>query len=188
MKIQPQGAVLDIPRVEAQAFLPAGGIPSVDLGPSRQSGKDFVAASLLRSVSRQVGYEERSRTHETHFAAKYVPELRKLIETCRSKEPAESREAFGVRPQFAIGVTGVCHRAEFPESKNPTAQARPWLRKEHGRSKPYTHGERKQQKEGCTQGERQERGYDVECAFHSAIGASMPRSSTEVPSIQSPSV
>src|SRR5258706_12784777 len=53
-KIKPEGAMVDVPDIQAQAFVPGLSVASVDLGPAGETGPHLVAPRLLGGVEREI--------------------------------------------------------------------------------------------------------------------------------------
>src|SRR6185436_17220709 len=92
-QVEPDGAVIDIPDVEAQALFPGLRVAAVDLRPAGDAGPHFVPARLLGRIEREIFRQERPRADEAHVAAQHIPELRQLVKAVAAQRAAERREA-----------------------------------------------------------------------------------------------
>lgn len=130
--IQPERAMIDVPQIEKKSLLPVGGIPSIDLGPTRQAGRNEVATMLLRAISCEVLHEKGPRTHETHLAPQYVEEFRKFIQAGAAHQLAKSREPICIGQELSIGATGIGHCTKFVQQKRLPMQPGSFLYKKEG--------------------------------------------------------
>src|SRR5687767_226055 len=84
-QVEPEGAVLHVPDVELDAFVPGEACAAVDLGPAGDPGQDLQPSALAVGVALDLIGEGGARADEAHVASDDVPELRQLVD----REPAE---------------------------------------------------------------------------------------------------
>ena len=133
--------VVDVPDVVAELGGPVEGVAAVHLGPARDAGRGVEAAALLGVVPLDVGEWQRTRADEAHVAAHHVPQLREFVETARSQQPPEARQALVVGQQGAVGAAGVGHAAELDDLDRLAVTARSSLPEQHRRAEPQPHGD-----------------------------------------------
>src|SRR3954465_534140 len=112
--IGPRRAVLDVPDVQLDAFVPRQPRTSVNLSPARDAGLDVEASPLSRRVLLDLVRERGAGTDEAHVAADHVPELWDLVERQTPQHTADPRNArialvHGVARSLALGPDS--HRA-----------------------------------------------------------------------------
>src|SRR5438128_868774 len=64
LQVEREGAVLDVPGVQAQALFPRLRVAAIHLRPAGDAGPHVVAARLLGRIERQVLHEERARADD----------------------------------------------------------------------------------------------------------------------------
>ena len=123
LEVKPEGSIVHIPHVEPELLLPADGIATVHLRPSRDAGLDLVAAHLLGSVKGQVLGKQGARPNEAHVALDDVPEGGQLVEAGGAEELAKAREADGIGRKRVLAGLGITHRLELVEREGPAVEA-----------------------------------------------------------------
>src|SRR4051794_9311646 len=126
LEIDPRRAVLDVPDVELDAFVPRQPRTSVNLSPAGDAGLDVEASPLSRRVLLDLVRERGARADEAHVAADDIPELRDLVERQSPQRTTDPRDAWialvhGVARSFTLGPDS--HRAQLDELEVSAAQA-----------------------------------------------------------------
>src|ERR687887_168829 len=93
LQVDPGRAVLDVPDVELDAFVPRQLRAAVYLGPAGEAGLDVEPAALPGRVLLHLVAKRGPRADEAHVAADDVPELRQLVEREAAEEAARPGDA-----------------------------------------------------------------------------------------------
>ncbi len=109
--------MVDIPKVKKKPLVPVGVIPSIDLSPPSQTGRNEMATVLLRGIVRQVFHQEGSRADEAHLSLENVQEFRQFIQTGAAHQLPESCESIRVGQKLPIEAAGIGHCPELIEHK-----------------------------------------------------------------------
>ncbi len=118
LRIEPEAAMIDVPNIKSEAFIPANGIASIDLRPACDAGTDLVSAHLLLGIAVEIFHQQRPWANQSHFSAKHIPKLGELIEAHAPEKVAQSRNALGVR------LRAVVHGSKFQDRERFSVQ--PW--------------------------------------------------------------
>src|SRR3954454_24395589 len=126
LEINPERAVLDVPDVQLDAFVPRQSRASVNLSPAGDAGLDVEASPLSRRVLLDLVRERGARADEAHVAADDIPQLRDLVERQSPQHTTDPRDAWialvhRVAGSFTLGADS--HRAQLDELEARAAQA-----------------------------------------------------------------
>ena len=130
LRIEPEAAMVDVPHVEGEAFVPTNSIASVDLRPARDAGTDLMSAHLLLGIEVEIFHQQRPWANQSHFSAKHIPKLGEFIEAHAPEKGAQSRNAFGVR------LRASCHGSKFQDRERFSIQPRSGLTEQNWDAHP----------------------------------------------------
>ena len=134
LDIQPERPMVDIPNVVVKLLFPGEGIATVDLSPSSDAGKYFVAASLLGGISLQVLGEQWSRTDYAHLTTEDIEELGELVQASGAKEAPQGGDTLAIGKQTSLVVIDISHRAKLEIGKRLGTITGTHLAEDHWRS------------------------------------------------------
>ena len=131
LDVKPETAVVNIPHIEGEFFLPGERVAAVHLRPAGDAGAHFMSACLFWGVAVEVLHQQRAWTHQAHVTFEHVEELRQLIQAGGAQEAPKAGEALLVGQQVTIGIAQVAHGAELVESEQLAVQAGALLAEDH---------------------------------------------------------
>src|SRR5208282_3738975 len=175
-QIKPQRPVINVFEVEPHPLLKVRDlVASADLPEAGDAGLHAQAAAVGQVVETSyLVHRQRTRTHEAHFTAQDIEELRQFVEAVTAEPFANARDArvighledgaahFVHRRQFVFELLGVGdHGAEFVKRERHTTEAGALLLEEDRTWRSTFDGGGNQQEQGRKQNQQHQRAEEV---------------------------
>src|SRR5438093_480533 len=137
VEIQPQGPAINVPKIQADSFLPGQPVPPVNPCPTRHPRFKFKATAIGRGAVSGFAWHPGARTDDAHVPLEDINKLGNLVQRPKPQQAPHAGDAWIVRRDFEslpdrLGLKN--HGAEFVAAKPPAAPANTILHEQNGSS------------------------------------------------------
>ena len=122
--------MIDIVQIQINPVIPCNRIASMRLRIASQTGSYIMPVCLFFGIPRQILYQQRPRSHNSHISLDDIEKLRQFVKAGCSQCLAECSESHRIGEQLTVLIPCICHRSEFVKPENLLVPAGAFLCKD----------------------------------------------------------